>query len=179
MFREQVRSEFYYAVRCDAEQLRIERCVVKFAQRESVRNDRRAKRVAVRQNVRRIQELLSPEAADRAVLVVGRDHPMAECFLVEPLLDLSGHITAAGICIRVAEWRSIQARQLPVINARRKGKASRIVSNDEHRPRGVIHTRHNAMEVNQRRTAYHREPNASVVGMVWVSTPVPIAQQPI
>ena len=175
---QEIRSEFDCAVRRDAEQVRVKRRVVELAQRQAVWDDRRAKRVTVRQNVRRIEKLLPTQAADRTVLVVGGNHPMAERFLVEALLDLPGYVSTPSICVGVAR-RSIEARQLPVVDAHREREAYRVVTHDEHRPRSEVLAGDDAVEVGERRSPGHCQSKAGVVGMVGVTTSIPILQQAV
>jgi len=108
--------------------------MVQLAECKTVRNDGLAEWVAVRQDVRRVEELLAVQAADGTVLVVRRNNALPEGLLMKPLLDLAGHVPAPGIRIGVVGWRSIQARELPVINAHRECEAPRVVTNNEDRP---------------------------------------------
>ena len=68
----------------DAEDVGVERRVVKFAQRQSVGDDGLPTRMRVRQNVRGFEQLNMPQTADGAVLRASPQDRPAEGVLVEP-----------------------------------------------------------------------------------------------
>src|SRR3989475_10898843 len=74
----------------DAEEMSIERRVVKLAEGQAVRHHGLAARMAVGQDVGGLEQLLVAQAADRATFLVGREHPLAEALLMESLAGGAG-----------------------------------------------------------------------------------------
>src|SRR2546425_12310490 len=83
---ENVLAQLHRQVRPHAQDVPVERRVVQLAQRQPVRHDRLAPRMPVRQDVRRVEQLLVPQPADGALLAVGPQHPLPELLLVHALL---------------------------------------------------------------------------------------------
>src|SRR2546426_2870257 len=89
---ENVRAQLHRQVRPHAQDVPVERRVVQLAQRQPVRHDRLAPRMPVRQDVRRVEQLLVPQPADGALLAVRPQHPLPELLLVHALLAEARHV---------------------------------------------------------------------------------------
>jgi hypothetical protein len=70
----------------------IERGVMQLAQGDAVADDRLALDIAVGRDVRRVQEFLVSESAQRASFRVRSNHPLTEGDLVQPTAERCGHI---------------------------------------------------------------------------------------
>ena len=81
-FTEDVRPNFDDVVRRHSYDMPVECRVMEDAQRKSVPHGWHAERVHVCHDVSGLEELVSSKAADRAVMLVGADDPLAELALV-------------------------------------------------------------------------------------------------
>lgn len=64
-------------------------------------------------------------------------------------------------------------------DADREDEASRVVAHDVDGPFRHVETRHDAVEVDQRDVALHRQPQADILVMARVCPTIPIAQQAV
>ena len=81
-------------VRADANEQPIECGVMELAQRKSVRYSRVSSRFAVGHDVGGVEQLVVPEAAERALSSVRSQHPFTKPPLMEPDLELARHVAA-------------------------------------------------------------------------------------
>ena len=79
----------------DPEDVPVERGVMERAEGEAVGDDRFPAWVAVRQDMGGVEEFASPEATDRAAVLVGVEDTLAEALLVQPALGNDGQVGAA------------------------------------------------------------------------------------
>src|SRR5881628_3277377 len=84
-FLQHVEAHGDLEVRRDADDVGVERGVVKLAEREAVGNHRLAERVAIREDQGGLQQLVMAEPADGAALLVGAEHALSEATLVQAL----------------------------------------------------------------------------------------------
>ena len=94
--RQDVGSDLDDVIRCDAQNVRVERAMMERAQRNTVRHDRLSLRMAIGQDVCRLQQLLVLQLADRAMALVGLDYPQTERLLMQPLLDLARDVATSA-----------------------------------------------------------------------------------
>ena len=94
---EDVLTQLDDQVRPDAEDVVVERRVVELAESQSIRNDRLALRMPVRQDVSRVQQLGMAEPAHGAALAVGAEDAPPERFLVETALGQLGDVLTPGV----------------------------------------------------------------------------------
>lgn len=81
-------------VRPYSQDLLVERGVMDLAQREAIGHGRNASFLRVRHDVRGVEEFGVPKGADSAAGLVRAHHHPPEDWLMKPLLDLAGHISA-------------------------------------------------------------------------------------
>src|SRR3954463_2481757 len=77
----------------------IERGVVQLAERETVANDRLALELAVRGDVRSIEQLVVPQPAQRASLLVRTHHALTKSNQVKAAAERGGHICPTRLWI--------------------------------------------------------------------------------
>ena len=94
--RQDVGSDLDDVIRGDAQNVRVERAMMERAQRNTVRHDRLSLRMAIGQDVCRLQQLLVLQLADRAMALVGLDYPQTERLLMQPLLDLARDVATSA-----------------------------------------------------------------------------------
>src|SRR5262249_13332634 len=92
-----IHAHFHRVVRCDADDVAIERGMMQLAERQSVRNPRVAFWISVGDDMCSFEELLMAQAADRAVLAIRFKHTFTECLLVKALSDQSSHIATSDV----------------------------------------------------------------------------------
>ncbi len=92
-FIQDIFAHLHNAVRADSDQIRVERGMVKSAQRQSVRYGRDAERVSIRQDVSSFEKLIPAQAADRAVVLIRPDDAFPELSLMQALSEKTCHIS--------------------------------------------------------------------------------------
>jgi len=60
-----------------------------------------------------------------------------------------------------------------------EGEPLGIVSDNEHRPRGNVAGRYDAVEIDEGKAAFTGEPQADIVSVEWVGTAIPIVENSI
>jgi hypothetical protein len=96
-FLKHIPADLDHVVRPDAENMRVERGVVQLAERKTVRNDRLASRVTVRQDVRGLEQLAMSQTADAAAQPIGVKNTFAERRLVHPLGGENGDVASLDL----------------------------------------------------------------------------------
>ena len=81
-------------VRRDSDQMCIECGVMERAKREAVGNDCRAERICVRNDVSRLQQLVSSKATDRAVMLIRPDNSLTKLALMQALSEQPRYASA-------------------------------------------------------------------------------------
>lgn len=136
-FFEDINTHFDAVVGRDANNVGIECRVMELAQGQSIRDTRLPLRVAIRDNVRCLQQLMMPQAANRAVLAIPREHPLPERLLVEPLAHKPGDVPSAEVRFDAGDW-SRNPHELALIDGDREGQRRRVVPDDVDGPRRHI-----------------------------------------
>ena len=94
--------------------------MVQLAQRQSVRHDRLAARMAVGQDVHRVEQLLVAQAVDGALLAVGPQDPLPELLLVHALLADARHVRSAYGLLRIRAGELVGRGDPPVVDGDRE-----------------------------------------------------------
>ena len=71
--------------------------MVQLAERDAIGDDGFSARVAVRQDVGRLEQLPVPEPADGTSLLIRPQHPLPKRLLMKPPLGDDGHVCAPGL----------------------------------------------------------------------------------
>ena len=96
-FFEDVRADFDLQVGANAEDVPVKSGVVDLAECESVRHDRPAPGMAVRQNVGSVQKFGVPESTDGTRGAVGDQDPLAELGLMDSNEPFLGDVGPSGL----------------------------------------------------------------------------------
>jgi hypothetical protein len=174
-----------HEVRTDTDEEAIESRVVEGAERDPVLHDRIASGLPVRDDVRGLEQLAMPEAAECALIAIRFENALAEGALVEPLPDDGRDVGAA----RLRVFRGVPdaperilrrfLRVLDVIDLDPKGQRARIVPDDEHGPGGHIPPEHDPVEVDQRGSSPHGFAEAGVVSVRGIRAAVLVVEKPL
>src|SRR5690242_4222519 len=122
-------------------------------QPKSVGDQRLTTRVAVLQNVRRVEKLGVTEAADRALLAIRVEHESAEVLLVKPLHHSTGDIASprgGEHRIRTRGTCSSAHERVRFIGDEREFESFRVIAGDIDGENGVIDTRIDSNQIEQR-----------------------------
>ena len=182
MFLQQILPDFDDIVLPNPNELAIERRVMELAERESVGHDWITARLPIRDYVSRIQQLLVPNPAERALLPIGMQHAFPEALLVQALSEAPGCIGPSDVI--VSRWQAAVCdafdetvtHHLCVVNGHAECETQRTVPNNEDGPRSEVLATHNAVEVNERYATSHRVPEPCVVWVVRIRASVPVAK---
>lgn len=181
LLAQDILANFDRKVRTYADEVAVERCVMKAAQRKPVLDERVSSGLGVRNNVGGIEEFLMPETAERALALVCVEYALSEHPLMQPDADGSGYVRSTslicvlGFCCGLCAESNVHS----VVYSDREREASGIIANDEHRPAGEVLPGDHAVEVDERQTTLHREPEAAVVDVRGVRASIPISQQSV
>jgi len=77
-----VETHLDFKIRRDADDVGVECSVVQLAEREPIGNHRLSQRMAVWQNMRRLEQFVMAEAANGAALLIGAQNALTEATLV-------------------------------------------------------------------------------------------------
>ena len=126
----------------DAEEMSIERRVVKLAEGQAVRHHGLAARMAVGQDVGGLEQLLVAQAADRATFLVGREHPLAEALLMESLAGVAGDVFPARFSLHRLFDAWSQVQETCLVDGDLERQRARIVADDVDGPDRQISAGH-------------------------------------
>ena len=181
-FVQQVPAHLNDVVGPDAQKVAVEGGVVELAQGQTVRYDRFSG-LGVGHDVRRVEQFGMAESAERALVPVGSQHPLAKRPLVESLPHRSGSVPAPRPLRVVMDGGPRGPRGRPtmtlLVDRHCEGQSFPVVANDEHGPGGDVSAGHQAVQVDQRQPLLPREPQATVVRVLRVFTTVAIAQKTV
>src|SRR5205823_12315318 len=108
---------------------------MKLAQREAIWNHRLTERVAIREDMGGLQQLVMAEPADGAALLVSAEHALAKAPLVQALPDDRGYILPPrGQRRRVIDLPGGRCPDL-IIDRHDEAQGLGMVLDDEDRPR--------------------------------------------
>lgn len=124
---EHVATHLYCVVRPHPKDVRVECAMMEAAQRHAVRHDWFTMGMPVRQDMRGVEQLLVPEATDRAVFSICGEYAEAERFLVHSLSHLAGHIPAPRGCFGVV-WPRILLREPAFVHCYGKCQVGWVVA---------------------------------------------------
>ena len=164
-------------VGADAEDETVERCMVKLAQGEPVRNYRLAPRMAVGQNMCGFEQFAVAEPADRTGVAVRAQDPLAKRFLMQAPHSQSGDVAAAGfgdLCPRNVGFGS---REAPVVDGDLETEIAGIVADYEDGPARQLLSPSHTRQIDKRHAPEQCQPQASVVTVVGIGPSVPVVQQ--
>jgi hypothetical protein len=94
-----VLTHLHNVVRSDSEEVRVEGGVMQSAEGDAIPHRWDAERVRVWQDVCGLEELIPPQAADRAVALICTHHSLAKLALVQALPKEARHVSPAYICL--------------------------------------------------------------------------------
>lgn len=97
VFLQYVAADLYDAIPLNADEVAVEGTVMDLAQGKTIGDKRLTPFDAVRDDVRSVQQLAMAQPAERALLVVGMQDPLAKVTLVHPHLDGGGDVFAARL----------------------------------------------------------------------------------
>jgi hypothetical protein len=83
--REYVRTDHDSVVRCNADEIRIKRGMMQFAQSDAIVDDRYPLRVRIRNDMRRVQKLTMFQPAASTLLAVRLKHALSKALLMKSL----------------------------------------------------------------------------------------------
>jgi hypothetical protein len=127
--------------------------------------------------VGRLQQLVVPEPADGAALLVRAQDALAKATLVQALAHHGRDVLpSCGERRRVVEPPGDRGGDL-VVDRHHERQCLRLILHDEHRPRGLVEAGDDAVPVEQRRLPLHRQPEADVVAVARVGSPIPVAEE--
>ena len=104
-----------------------------------------------------------------------RAHALAERNLMQPLGDLPRDIPASNLQFLVVDGRRDRLRKSAVIHRDGERQAGRVIADDVGSPRSHVAAGHDAVKVNERDVLNHRQPQASVLMVLWVGPSVAVA----
>ena len=172
------------ALRSDPEEHSVERRVMDLAERESVRHHRIASRIAVRDDVRGIEQRLPPQAAERAAAPVGAEHSVPKDPLVNPRQHRAGRVAALEFPVTCSGHRTpfpvgrpLIHSKISVIHGHGEGQGRRVVRNDEGRPDRQVATLPDPVKVEERPLFLHQPSQPHVVCMAGIGLEIPIVEE--
>ena len=172
-----VSSDLDHKIRADGEDVRIERSMMELAQGQAVRYHGFTSRMAVREDVRRIDKFRVSQLAYRALASVGVQHPLSEDGLMKSSLRHTSVVGATGVLRdrRAEVWRE----RLRFGKGDREGECCRVITHHVDGPRGKVVALRDALEVRKRHLFDHRLAETSVLAVVNVRAAIPVDQQSI
>src|SRR2546425_4056084 len=173
-----VETHLHLEIGRDADDVAVKCGVVKLAEREAVGNHWLTERVAIREDVSGLQQLVVAEPADGTALLVGAEHTLAKAPLMQALPDHRGHVLPPrGQRRRVVELPGRRSADL-VVDRDNEGEGLGVVLYDEDRPRRFIEALDDAVKVDEGSLALHGRPQPDVVSMVRISAAIAVAEEP-
>jgi hypothetical protein len=141
----------------------IEGSMMKFAQCQSVGNDRVAARFGVRHYMGGIQQFLVTQSAQRALLTVGSKYSLSKRSLVQSLPEAPSRVRSPDLGFRL--WlpvlrpsQQFLTDYVSVIHCHAESQLQWIVCHDKHRPGCQIPPFDDAVEIRQRHAELHHAP---------------------
>ena len=184
---EDVAPDLDDSVRADANEQPVECGVMELAERKSVRYPRVSSWFAVGHDVGGVEQLVVPEAAERALSSVRSQHPFTKPPLMEPDLELARHVAAplvtAGFIVegyrrrRIAEGKHVQ--HAGIVELDREPEPGRLVADDEDRPSGEIAPGEQTIEVDERNSPPHERTEPLIVPLLGVTAAIRIEETPV
>lgn len=165
-------------VGADTEDLSIEGCVVESAECQAVRDDRLTPGVAVRNDVRRLEQLGVPQTANGTTVLVGLQHSLPEGRLMEASQRYGRHIRPP--CLRdTRRGTPTLCQALARVHCDAEAEFVRIVTDDVDRPRGQILSLDHSKQVDERSSSLHRKAQAYVVAVSRIRSAIAVKEEPI
>jgi hypothetical protein len=121
------------------EDVAVERGMMELAQGQPVRDLRVSSRIAIGHDVSGLQHFVLAQATNRAMLLIGNEHPLAKRLLVESDANLTGDVSAANLGFLIVVSR--EEGELLVIDSNGERQARWIIAHDVDRPGIQIPTR--------------------------------------
>lgn len=97
-FFEHVKAHLDAVIGMDADDVRVECRVMDFTERQPVGDLRLPFGIAVRDDVRGLQQLVVPQATNRAMFAVDFQHSLVERLPVEALTNTRPNVKSAAVC---------------------------------------------------------------------------------
>jgi len=157
------------------EDVAIEGAVMNAAEGEPVWNFRSAALVAIRQDVRRVEQFAMSQAADRAALFVRNENQLAEAMLVEADLHGGGGVSAPDR-ENVELRRDLPDRSSRGVDGDFKCEILRSVANDVAGEQRLVHALCKAVEVDEWSALGHRPPHGDVRPGRGIGSLIPVLE---
>ncbi len=131
----------------------------------------------------RVQKFLVTEPAERALALVGLEHPLAKPSLVESPADRRGGVTSArdvGIFVELIDRVGRPQTDVGgIIDGHGEREPARLVAHDEDRPCSQVASGDDSVEIGKRKAAIHGKTQTPVIGVLRVGAAVSIPKQPV
>jgi hypothetical protein len=135
-------------------------------------------RVAVRQDVGRLEQLSVPKPADRASLLIRPQHPLPKRLLMKPALGDYGHVCPPGF-YDPAVLAGRRQRVLLIVHRDEEAQRRGLVADHVHRPDRHVLAGDHPEQVDQRESTLHGAAEAHVVRVARIGAPIAIPQSPL
>ena len=176
MFLKYVASYLDDSVGANADEVLVERCVMKLAQRKAVRNSWFSA-FLITYDVRRVEKFTVPQSTNRALGPVGAKNALAKRALVKAYLYNSSCVSASFLpdLIRYRRRRRrtlFKVEQGSIVELNREGECGRVISDDEYWPYRQVASFYEPKEIDQRNLSAHEFAESSIVPMVGIGAPI-------
>lgn len=145
-FLEDVEPKVHATIRPDAQDIRVKCGMVQLAQGQPILDNRFSARVAIRQDVRCVEQFLVPQMADGTVLSVCPENALPEDHLMDTLSRLPRHVPSSDFGFGIIDCIRNRSPELLVINCDSERQPGRIIGNYEYGPRGDVQPGDNTVE---------------------------------
>jgi hypothetical protein len=150
----------------DRNQVSIERGVMQRAQRDPVRDGGGTAFIPISNNVRRFQQLITLQSADRTMALIGFQHSFTELLLMKTLLDDARCVSPANRCLHRLIIDAPQSGEAALVNCDGERQPVAVISNNVDGILGGVAAGNYAVEVDQGNAPALSFPKSRVVVMI-------------
>jgi len=130
--------------------------------------------MAIRQDVRRVEQLPTPEAAYRTLRLIRSQDAFAKCSLVKSTQCDHSHVCSPSLRDHRFFSRTRDEGTVGLVDGNGEGEIARVVPDHVDRPGRHVASRDNAVKVHERNPALHGETQADIVTVVRIGPTVSI-----
>jgi hypothetical protein len=182
-FGEDVVTDLNHIVRAEAEEVAIEGRMMERAEGDSVSDEWLPSRVRVGNDMRRVEKFLVTQAAERALTLVRLEYPFAKSSLMESEAHHGSRVEPTCCVSVLVELIDLlggpQTDVSCIVDGHGERESAGLVGYDEDRPGSEVPTRGDPVEIGKGQAPLHRKAEASIIGMLWVGSAVPIPKKPV
>jgi hypothetical protein len=145
-------------IRRDADDVSAERGMMECAKCNTVWHRRQPERIGIRNDMRGFEELVAPQAADRAMVLVSSNNTLAKLPLMQTLAEHTRYVASPYLSLFGILRHRSQACESTLLDTYGERQLGRIIANDEDWPLRHIQARNDTVKIDKWHLPLHREP---------------------